>query len=68
MYSTGDFTELKQNIDADIEWKKRISLLDTLSSEYIASIEADIIKYYASLEQRDRFWNDLGSDIGIIPP
>lgn len=63
MYCIGDFTELKQNIDADIELEERISLLDMLSSEYIASVEADIIKYYASLEQRDRFWTDLGSAI-----
>lgn len=68
MYSTGDFTELKQNIDADIEWGERIALLDTLSSKYIASVEADIIKYYASLEQRDRFWNDLGSAIETTSP
>lgn len=68
MYSTGDFTKLKQNIDADIEWGERIALLDTLSSKYIASIEADIIKYYASLEERDRFWNDLGLAIETTSP
>ena len=68
MYNTGDFTELKQNIDTDSEWEDRISLLDTLSSKYIASVEADIIKYYASLEQRDRFWNDLGSAIERTSP
>ena len=68
MYSIGDFTELKQNIDADIEWGERIALLDTLSSKYIASVETDIIKHYASLEEHDRFWNYLGAAIETTSP
>lgn len=65
MNNIGDFNYLKNSLNSSVEWEERISLLNSLSSEYIASIETGIIQYYASLETSERFFGVWGTDIEI---
>lgn len=65
MYKIGDFTPLKSVLNKEIKWEARMAILDLLPCEYIASVESDIINYYASLERRERFWVHLDMDVDI---
>lgn len=52
-------------LNKEIKWEERVTILDSLSSEYIASVESDIINYYASLERHEQFWTYLDMDVDI---